>query len=76
MQKIREDCFWHYSFKDMSATIDQCELAEPWTCPCAQDCEWYVSKDNLSDEDRYYLSTIATSTHWSEKSKNDVDGNV
>lgn len=37
---------------------------------------WYVSKDNLSDEDRYYLSTIATSTHWSEKSKNDVDGNV
>lgn len=47
MQKIREDCFWHYSFKDMSATIDQCELAEPWTCPCAQDCEWHVSKDNV-----------------------------
>lgn len=46
MQKIRENCFWHYSFKDMSATINQCELAEPWTCPCARDCEWYVSKDN------------------------------
>lgn len=42
MQKIREDCFWHNSFKDMSATIHQCELAEPWTCPCAQDCEWFV----------------------------------
>ena len=47
MQKIREDCFWHDSFKDMSATIHQCELAEPWTCPCAQDCGWYVSEDNV-----------------------------
>ena len=47
MQKIREDCFWHYSFKDMGATINQCELAEPWTCPCAQDCKWYVSKDKV-----------------------------
>lgn len=47
MLKIREDCFWHYSFKDMGATINQCELAEPWTCPCAPDCEWYVSKDKV-----------------------------
>ena len=42
MQKIREDCFWHSSFKDMSATIHQCELAEPWICPCVQDCKWFV----------------------------------
>ena len=42
MSEVREDCFWHDSFKDMSATIHQCELAEPWTCPCAQDCEWFV----------------------------------
>jgi len=47
MQKIRKDCFWHYSFKDMSATINQCELAEPWTCPCAQDCEWFVDKEKV-----------------------------
>lgn len=47
MQKIREDCFWHDSFKDMSATIHQCELAEPWTCPCAQDCEWFVATTSV-----------------------------
>ena len=53
MQKIKEDCFWHRSFKDYNdftdafETFHQCELAEPWTCPCAQDCEWYVSKDNV-----------------------------
>lgn len=42
MSEVRKDCFWHDSFKDMSARIHQCELAEPWTCPCTQDCEWFV----------------------------------
>lgn len=44
MQKIRENCFWHNSFKDMAATIHQCEIAEPWTCPCTEDCEWFITK--------------------------------
>ena len=30
---------------------------------------WYADSRNLSDEDRYYLSHIKTSTHWSEKEK-------
>lgn len=37
---------------------------------------WYIDEKNLSDEDRYYLSTIATSTHWSEKSQKNIEGNV
>ena len=40
---VRDDCFWHDSFKDMAATVHQCELAEPWTCPCDYDCWWYIS---------------------------------
>ena len=40
----RENCFWHYTFQDMSAVIHQCDLAEPWTCPCDWDCYWFVSK--------------------------------
>lgn len=31
---------------------------------------WYINSNSLSDEDKYYLSHIKTSTHWSEKEKN------
>ena len=30
---------------------------------------WYLDNENLSEEDRYYLSAIKTSTHWSAKNK-------
>jgi len=30
---------------------------------------WYLDEDDMSEEDRYYLSTIKTSTHWSGQSK-------
>ena len=30
---------------------------------------WYADSLNLSDEDLYYLSSIKTSTHWSEQDK-------
>ena len=40
----RENCFWYREFKDMSATVSQCEIAEPWTCPCKEDCEWFITK--------------------------------
>lgn len=29
---------------------------------------WYIDNDNMSDEDRFYLASIKTPTHWSEKS--------
>lgn len=27
----------------MSATIDQCDLAEIAKCPCDDDCKWYIT---------------------------------
>lgn len=30
---------------------------------------WYVDSNNLDEEERYYLSSISSSTHWSELSK-------
>lgn len=48
--KIRTDCFWYRPWHDMSATIDQCDVAPIAECPCDMDCKWYISQasaDNL-----------------------------
>lgn len=37
---------------------------------------WYIDENSLSDEDKYYFSTIKTSTHWSEKSQKNLENNV
>ena len=47
MQKIRENCYWHESWRDMSATFDQCYLGETGSCPCTQDCEWFIDRAHV-----------------------------
>ena len=53
MSKVREDCFWHRSFRDYNnftdafETMHECYLAEPWTCPCTQDCDWFVQDEKV-----------------------------
>lgn len=46
---IRKDCFWYRPWQDMSATFDQCELANTAECLCKEDCKWYISKDKADD---------------------------
>lgn len=43
MSKIKKDCFWYSPERDMSATIDCCTLSETYTCPCEEDCDWYIT---------------------------------
>lgn len=43
MSKIKKDCFWYSPERDMSATIDCCTLSETYTCPCEEDCDWYIA---------------------------------
>lgn len=38
----RSNCFWYTPWKDMSATFDQCYLAETGECPCSYDCDWFI----------------------------------
>lgn len=38
----RDNCFWYTPWKDMSARIDQCYLAETGECPCDYNCEWFI----------------------------------
>ena len=45
IMKIRTNCFWYRPWNDMSATIDQCDLADTAECPCKEDCKWYISRD-------------------------------
>ena len=40
---MNKNCFWYTPWKDMAATIDQCYLAETGSCPCIEDCEWYIT---------------------------------
>lgn len=47
--KIRTNCFWYRPWKDMGATLDQCELKEPTKCPCSKDCKWYISKASADE---------------------------
>ena len=44
---VRADCFWYNEYKDMGTVVSQCELAEPWTCPCDWDCDWYISTEGV-----------------------------
>ena len=50
---VRDDCFWHRSFRDYNDFTDafeimhECELAEPLTCPCDWDCDWYISTEGV-----------------------------
>ena len=46
---IRQDCFWYRPWKDMSATIDQCDLAETAKCPCDDDCKWYITNAKVDE---------------------------
>lgn len=43
----------------------QLRTGAPYT---ARHMPWYVDSDNLSDEERYYIDSCTTSTHWTEKS--------
>lgn len=47
--KIRTNCFWYRPWHDMSATIDQCDLADTAECPCTEYCKWYISKDRVDE---------------------------
>ena len=49
MKEIRKDCFWYRPWKDMSATIDQCDLAETAKCPCDDDCKWYITNAEANE---------------------------
>lgn len=49
IMNIRTNCFWYRPWNDMSATIDQCDLADTAECPCEEDCKWYISKDRVDE---------------------------
>lgn len=58
--KIRKDCFWYRPWKDMSATIDQCDLAETAKCPCDGTCDNFIHKNVV---DRLIYKVIQTPFH-------------
>jgi hypothetical protein len=41
----------------MSATIDQCTLAETAKCPCNDDCKWYITNTEVDEIIRAILKT-------------------
>ena len=47
MNKIRKDCFWYNEGHDMNARIDSCGLQDLWSCPCTEDCKWFIKTKNV-----------------------------
>ena len=39
----REECFWHNCYDNKGVMTHQCQMAEPWTCPCKMNCELFIS---------------------------------
>lgn len=47
MQELREDCYFYYESKEMSATVPNCSYDSSYEygyCPCNKECKQYISK--------------------------------
>ena len=58
---IRRDCYWYYCEHDMGASIDCCTLCDGLgECPCAEDCENYISNKEVTKQLKYRMPKKVT----------------
>ena len=47
---IRRDCHWYHCEHQMGASIDCCTLRDSLgDCPCSEDCENYISNNEINN---------------------------
>ncbi|MDT3386261.1 MAG: hypothetical protein LIR46_00615 [Bacteroidota bacterium] len=47
---LNENCYWYREYQDMQARVPTCEFYGSYGhCPCAVDCEHFISKKDVSD---------------------------
>lgn len=55
---IRKDCFWYRPWKDMSATIDQCEFEDTGLCSCTEKCNMYIERKRVDELVKDYVFNV------------------
>ena len=61
MQELREDCYFYYESKEMSATVPNCSYTnyEYGFCPCSKECKYYISKAEVHKTIKEFVQSKA-----------------